>query len=79
MSIEIIDLDPGIAMLESLPAEEAKLSVSQELVIFLMRYAADIKSQQPASPDRTRLLQRIYFCLCRAASDAVEGTATRLQ
>jgi hypothetical protein len=76
MSVEV---DPGIAWIESLPAEEAKLSVSQELVIFLMKYAADIKSQQPASPDRTRLLQRIYFCLCRAASDAVEGVETRAQ
>jgi hypothetical protein len=79
VTTEILGLDPGIAMLDVLPPEHAALSVSQELVIFLMKYAADIKSQRPASPDRTRLLERIYLCLMKTAVDAVEGVEVRLQ
>jgi hypothetical protein len=65
-------------MLESLPAEEAKLTPAQEQVLFLMRYAADVVSQNPPGEHRTRILQRIYLCLMKAAVDAVEGVEPRL-
>jgi hypothetical protein len=79
VATEILDFDPGIAMLESLPPERAELTGSQEMVIFLMRYAAGIVSRNPPSEHRTRLLQRIYLCLMRAAVDSVEGNQPRLQ
>ena len=75
----VTSLDPHIAMLDVLPPEHVKLSVPQELVIFLMKYAADIASQNPPGPDRTRLLERVYLTLMRVAVDAVEGVEVRLQ
>jgi hypothetical protein len=79
MSGEILDFDYSVEMLDRLPSEEAKLTVSQEMVIFLMRHAADVVSQNPPGEHRTKLLQRIYFCLMKTAVDAVEGVEPGLQ
>jgi hypothetical protein len=79
VTVELVDWDPSIEMLEGLPEEHAQLSRSADLILFLMRAAFDARTQQPPGPDRDRLLERLEYCIWRTAVDAITGTEPTLQ